>query len=361
MNSKIPPLRSQFRRWYVVAFIFFPTAWLIQSCSTSCHICEKDNTKIYQVELNEKGADQYGSNEIITYFQPDSLQRGRNNNSFYIIDCGEEEPYKLPKEELQQFTDSRRKEINASYVKRTTRTSDADLPPLLVKPNSDAVCNRYRPIVKIEARVMGGVRLDVPEYYSKPGAGQIGREWFALYEQGGFGIFGIEAAALPRIFTVAKKHSFNIGPMIGAWPVDGGLFVPLSVHPRFTFHDITNPFKGDWLSCNAIYLFGDYGLSFRTFNIGENSNNTSLNFNNDGLPVNHFWDFGVGIDFSQSPKRKHDLSFDIGFRQTTHELPVAPLVSDCIDGSGNSVTTINENCRTTRTAPQVFFRVGITW
>lgn len=361
MKSKIPCLRNLRINEvsFFVLLLFF--GYLNHSCSTTCKICEKDNTKIYWVELEKEGADLYGNKKIKTYFLPDSLQRGKKKNSYYVIDCGDEEPYKLSKDQLKQFTDSRRKEINSNLVKKTTGTSDADLPPIEVKPSTDAACNRYRQLVKLEARIMTGVRLDVPEYYIKPGAGQIQRDWFAMYEQGGFGIFGVEAAVLPRLFTISDKHSFNLGPMIGAWPVDGGLFIPLSLHPRFTFNDITNPFKGDWFSCNAIYLFGDYGLSFRTFNIGDTGDNTSLNFNSNGLPINYFWDIGIGIDLSQSPKRKHDLSFDIGFRRTTHELPVSPLVVDCIDGNGNLVTTVNENCRTTRTAPQVFFRIGFTW
>lgn len=344
-----------------ITLISISFGFLNQSCSTTCQICEKDNTKIYRVELDSSGIKRYGINELTTFYQPDSLQRGRKKHSYYVIDCGEDEPYKIPKEELQQFIDQRRKELDANLVKQTTRTSDADLPPLSVKPSSDAACNRFRQMIKLEARIMTCMRIDVPEYYTKPGVGSVSRNWFALYDRGGFGVMGLEAAAMPRLFSIKQKHSFNIGPMIGLWPVDGGLFIPVSIHPRFTFNDITNPFKGTWLSCNALYLFGDYGLSYRTMNIGDSQQNTSLNFNNKGLPINHFWDIGFGVDLTQSPKRKRDLSFDIGFRQTTHELPVAPLVQECIDESGTNVTTLNGNCRTTRTAPQIFFRIGYTW
>jgi hypothetical protein len=96
------------------------------------------------------------------------------------------------------------------------------------------------------------------------------KEVFGFGEGGTMITTGFEASFLPSILTVNDKHRFHLGAMTGYWPVDGGHFIPLSVHPRFTFNDITNPLFGN---CNALYLFGDLGTAY---DVSLNSRNSGL-------------------------------------------------------------------------------------
>lgn len=352
-------LRSAFT---IPLLLFLFLLVMFSSCKTKrCAMCDLDNTTIYNVEMKENTKQKYAKKNYLTYFAPVPVESAKKKVNVYLVDCENAEkedqikPYKLKHgKEMETFVKNNMVIVDSLDVKRVTRTSDADIYPeaftfeKLKELTNMNLCKRTRNPFKIEARAMVGFRsFEKTTYEPIPGDTPIEKKTIGIGEEGTMITFGPEVAFLPSIFNVDDKHRFHLGAMTGFWPVDGGLFVPLSIHPRFTFNDITNPLFGN---CNAWYLFGDLGTAydvagkFDKFWTGKKLNA-------------YFWDLGAGIDIWRT--RNMDISFDLGYRRTT--LPLATLNdnagwNDCLNNHGVTYSGYPR-----RSAGQIFIRIGLTF
>lgn len=344
------------------------------SCTPSkCIMCDLDNSTIYKVEFKE---DQQKTTDkpIHTFFKPILVEKGKKSAEVYIINCElNDQPFLMDTREMEKYIRQNTLRIDTSKIERVIKSSDTDIPPLVAKFESfDLLCDRYRKNMKIELRGMLGGRHpwhNEDLYY--PG---VGDESGVLYEKNsminniiGFGaggtnlIIGAEAALLPKLFSINNRHSVNMGLLTGYWPVDGGHFFPLSLHPRITFNDVSSPL---WGKCNAWYLYGDAGPVLKVGNIGSATKYPSvpeqlgdwfINPWNDLYSASWFTGFGAGIDLWKS--RGRDLSFDIGYRYTNLKLPKNENFEDCLEESGKDFNIPYPS----RSIGQIIFRIGYTW
>ncbi|MCF8357962.1 MAG: hypothetical protein K9H26_04335 [Prolixibacteraceae bacterium] len=297
-----------------------------------------------------------GKSSFQSYFPPILLERKKNKEELYVIDCDNETPYLMGGDELEQFVKAKVHIIDPGKIKKITTTSDIDVAPVEYipqPPEGKLACNRYRNAIKIETRGMLGFR---PWWLTEESITYPGPEGDAVYNRkfsslgtigspnGTIITLGLEAALLPRLFKIGDNHSLNLGPMLGIWPVDGGLYIPLSIHPRFTFNDITTPL---WRNCNAFYLFGDIGTAYDALG------NIPFTYKNELTST--FWGIGVGFDLWKT--RGRDLSFDIGYRFTNLSLPQNLDYINCLKENGINADIPNP----VRATDQFFIRVGFTW
>jgi hypothetical protein len=250
---------------------------------------------------------------------------------------------------LRNFLKQNTLQIDPADIKRYSSTSDADIPPEAFIPSPlKNVCNRVRSPFKIELRGMVGVRPQTNEtiYYPGVNGGTTYERKFIGFGIGGTTIVpGVEVAFLPRVVTVQNKHSFNLGLLTGFWPVDGSSFIPLSLHPRFTLNDITNPL---WSGCDAIYFFGDLGTAYDA--------KGKINFIYDNKLTSNFWGIGLGYDHWLS--KNLDISVDLGYRQTNLALPEIQDLSECLELL--QIQPSHYSIYPVRSVGMFFIRFGIT-
>ncbi|MDA3881535.1 MAG: hypothetical protein PF436_14185 [Prolixibacteraceae bacterium] len=336
-----------------LAFILLMLAY---SCTpTKCVLCDIDNSTLYKVELDEDAIGNKGNKEIETFFTPVPIEVSKKKVDLYLVDCTDDQPYKLTGESLEQFIKQNMFRVDTSQVKRIVTTSDADVPPEIVRYSELedlGLCNRARKLVKIELRGMLASRR-----WDNEGMFYTGYNGGTFYERNdfinqviGFGrggtnlILGAEAAIIPRVARINNRHAVGLGLLTGFWPVDGGLFIPISFHPRFTFNEFSAPL---WGKCNAWYLFGDLGAAYDA--------SGGVPFIIADIPASWFTGGGVGIDLWKTKNR--DLSFDIGYRYTSLAMPINDDLGNCYEAVG--IDDITNYPR--RNAGQFFVRLGFTW
>lgn len=253
---------------------------------------------------------------------------------------------------------------DTSVIRRITMSSDPDVPPVEVPVRIEncLCCKRDRNCIrektgfidKMEFRAVGGYRLGTLDgvYYPNQSGGVFyEKETFGFGRGGTDFTVGAEISTLwiadgliDGIFSIPEENHFYLGLMLGVWPVDGSVFVPVSLHPRYTFaRDVADRANG---LCDAWYVFGDIGVPFDpTF----------------ALPVlcdrgkcegtfSYLWGLGVGRDWWMT--RCFDFSVDLGFRSTRLPLPKNEFCMEC-SGSGDAYPF--------RTSHQLFLRFGYTW
>jgi hypothetical protein len=358
MNKKFPVGLNRGTNLKPVLSVIILVPFLVgffSSCSTTkCTLCDIDNQTIYHVELNEGKTTSQSKTGFVTYFPPIPLEAARKKVNLYLVDCDGKEPYRIPKgERLQQFVKDNLVIVDSLDIKRISRTSDADINPevytvqRLIDENALSLCERVRSPFKTELRAMIGFRSFSPTTYQAiPGDDPIEKKVLGFGPEGTMLAIGPEVAFLPSVATFNNKHRLNIGLMTGYWPVDGGNYIPLAIHPRFTFNDITNPL---WGNCNAVYLFGDLGTAYDLSAPADKFWSNKLN--------SFFWDLGAGYDLKIS--KSADLSFDFGYRQATLALPSLIESSEwaeCIENHG-----IPWSGYPRRRTGQFFIRIGITF
>jgi hypothetical protein len=343
-------------REHIVLSSIFLMLVLSYSCTpTKCVLCDIENSTLYKVEYNEDEKSGRVNKEIETFFTPVPIEVSKKKVDLYLVDCTGEKPYKLQGEGLEQFIKQNMFRIDTSQVKRIVTTSDADVPPEVVSYHELEkldVCNRARKPFKIEVRGMLASRR-----WDNEGVFYTGYDGGTLYQRNdfinnviGFGrggtnlILGAEAAFIPRLARINGRHALGLGVLTGFWPVDGGLFLPLALHPRFTFNEFSAPL---WGKCNAWYLFGDLGVAYDAG--GE------IPFMNENMPTSWFTGVGIGIELWKTKNR--DLSFDLGYRYTSLSLPANNDLENCYDQAGLDNTIGNPE----RKAGQLFVRLGFTW
>jgi len=321
------------------------------SCApTKCVMCDVDNTTLYKVKFKEEAKAEIGKDKMLTYYWPVDIERSKKKTELYVIDCDDKEPYLLKGKELEEFIKQNIVVIDKSKVDTIINTGDSDFPPSINigKPDSIKLCNRFRQPFKFEIRGMVGVRDLKKDGAPIPGYGsELDKKILGFGGGGTNMVVGAEMALLPRIARVGLRNSFNLGIMTGFWPVDSGMFVPLAIHPRFTFNEFTSPL---WGQCNASYIFGDLGVAY-----DASGKVDFLKDNN--MPYSWFYDIGAGIDLWRS--RTMDLSFDIGFRRTNLALPISQKYTECVDNNGNVVEKVAGF--PVRSIGQLFFRFGLTF
>jgi len=350
---------SQFKHWITKPLFLAILVVIIASnfsCSTQkCAMCDLDNTTIYNVELKEGKKATNGKTNFLTYFAPVPIESTGDKVNVYLVDCEGKEPYLLKHgRELEKFVKENMLAVDSLDIKRITKTSDADIFPeafslsRLKEMTNLSLCQRNRNSFKIEIRAMLGFRsFDSIAYESIPGDKPIENKFIGFGPEGTKITTGAEISLLPTIATYNEKHRLHLGLMTGFWPVDGGKFIPLSIHPRFTFNDITNPLFGN---CNALYFFGDLGTAY------DITGDFDKFWTNNKLSA-YFWGLGTGVDFWKTSKM--DFSFDLGYRQTTLPLPSLNENgdwADCIEQHGISYSAYPR-----RRAGQFFIRFGITF
>jgi hypothetical protein len=315
-------------------------------------VCDLDNTTLYHVELKEGVKTGLKKQKIQTFYNPTQLQipSGKKKMETIVVDCDSMKPYLYNDVELEQLFQKYSYRIDTTDIKQIITSSDADSPPTVVRFTSiDSIklCNRFRKPFKIELKLMGGIRNFDKGTTSFPGynGGVTYEKELLGFGPGGTNIvMGAEAVLSQRFFKIKNRHAFNLGLMSGFWPVDGGLFMPLAIHPRISFNEITSPL---WGRCNSLNLFGDLGTAFDLSN--------SVPFITPKGFSSWFADAGIGFDLWQS--RNHDLSFDLGYRLTNLALPNNKDYQQCLDEAGIE----QEIGYPVRRASQVFVRVGFTW
>ena len=291
----------------MVAFI----GVLLAGCST--FRSGEDGIVTYNVELRESGPD------IVDRCNP--AERLRSIQS-------QKKPDLIP---AKEFTEARYRvyafpcngsgaevvyDIPASKVVRVTETSDPLHPPgkvdSLVPPET---CCRDRIgwwfFDKLELRVALHYRgqYDSIFYASATGGTTYHSATFGT-GRGGSTFFGwFELAGLWSADWLDQSHRFQLGVLTGVWPVDGSIFVPLTIHPRYTFRQHPEEFTSN---CNTWYLFGDAGIPF-DFQTGASIIGKSMD------RQRSVFGFGVGYDWSWGCAR--DFSIDLGYRRLHLPLP----------------------------------------
>jgi len=324
------------------------------SCSTSkCTLCDIDNRTVYHVELKKDNNNEKKEN-IVSFFPPIPIQVTGKKVQVHLVDCEGKEPYRLPKgKELQQFVKDHLLVVDSLDIKRITCSSDADIYPevstvnKLIDDNKLKLCRRFRSSLKTEIRFMTGFRSFKPSTYEPiPGDLPLEKKVLGFGQEGTKITIGPEVAFLPSLITYKNKNRLSLGIMSGYWPVDGGNYIPLAIHPRFTFNDITSPLTGN---CNAWYLFGDLGTAYDITGKFDKFWSNKLNA--------WFFDLGAGVDLWVS--RKMDVSFDAGYRLTTLALPSLAENSDWLDCIQNHHVAWSNYPR--RRAGECFIRIGVTF
>lgn len=255
--------------------------------------------------------------------------------------------------------------INVEDIKLISLAANVDTPPYLIGLDVDTVfcvcCKRDRACIsektifdKIEIRALGGYRFNAAErifYPGEYGGVYYDKETFGFGRGGTDFTVGLESAFLwdvtdffKEYFNIPDRNALHIGPMIGVWPVDGSVFVPISIHPRYTFS--YNETNQNLDQCNAWYVFGDLGVPLDpTFNAPVVCDGGKC----DDL-FSYFYGIGVGRDWWMN--RCMDFSIDLGFRVTQTPLPSNEDCEECSNIEGRHPF---------RKIGQVFLRFGFTW
>ena len=359
MSAKKPQMTHQIlmlKNWILVFYILL--IFVNSSCKTSkCVLCELDNKTIYNIELKEGHETKDGKTQLQTYFDLIPFEEKGGKVALNIVDCSQGEPYRLHSgEEMAKYVRENIFSVDSLDIKRITKTSDADIYPVsytvqrLIEENKDLqFCQRSRNALKLELRGMLGARSLNTIYYSPvPGAEPDSNKFIGFGEEGTKLIMGPEIALLAPIYTINNKSRFHLGLLSGYWPVDGGNFIPISIHPRFTYNDITSPLFG---ICNAWYLFGDMGTAY------DVSDKFSKFWDGNWF-VSSFYGIGFGVDLWKT--KKMDVSYDMGYRRTTLALPNKSVESqeflDCLRDNGIDFLAYNK-----RKAGEFFIRIGLTF
>lgn len=355
MERKISTRSTFFKITRILIYLTF-LLFISYSCSTQkCVLCELDNKTVYNVEFND-GFTKDGKESIQTYFDLIPIERNNGKVEVNIVDCENGEPFRLkPGEEMAQYVRQNMVNVDSLNIKRITRTSDADIYPaaLTVKrllENDLQMCERSRNAFKIELRGMLGARSFKEFLYEPvPGAVPDTNKFIGIGQEGTKLVFGPEFALLAPVFTVDDKHRFHIGLLSGYWPVDGGHFIPVSIHPRYTLNDISQPLFG---KCNALYIYGDIGTAYDVAGNIDKFWTAGKGF------VSGFYGIGIGADIWKT--KKMDISYDIGYRHTALALPQNNPASEdwlnCLDENNIEYSDYNK-----RAAGQIIVRIGITF
>ncbi len=270
--------------------------------------------------------------------KPEIIPGNSENESRYLvialIDCDDPEKAKY--------------RIPVSRVKRIETLADPIHSPYEVEADTIEIdkCCRLRDfgflgMHKLEVRGLIGYRaVDDETYQHKTANGfEPYPSSFINFDRGGSNlVLGVEAAGL---WSLDEEHHFLLGPLLGIWPVDGAIFLPLAIHGRYSFQP--NP-DNTLLQpcCNTFYLYADLGLPFDT-------QTEAPVFGPDFDRQRYFYTLGVGHDWAWGCDM--DFSLDLGIRTMNMPLPQIECCPDVQDDARHPY----------RKSTSVILRFGLSW
>lgn len=288
---------------------------LLNSCATTdCPTCkEKDSDQKrgpirWNVEFKKPVVNKCTQEFVLsisTDIKPDSVPTAEGEPAVIVtgMPCtdGSTPVYRIPYSDIKEITDM----------------SDPLVPPGPWKPDEPCLCccrerTGWWIFDKLELRAMIGYRPEPdPVFYPSATGGTLYEPSFINFDRGGSQLFfGFELAGM---WSLTKSGNFQLGFMTGVWPIDGSIFVPVAIHPRYTFNQNPNPYEP---YCNSWYIYGDLGLP--------------LDFQTEAPIIGDLFDrsrylIGIGIGYDWAISCSVDFSVDLGIR--SFNLPLPPI--DC--------------------------------
>jgi hypothetical protein len=237
--------------------------------------------------------------------------------------------------------------IPSSRIKSITSTANPLVPPTQFRPEVPCVCcERERKGLGIfdKVELRAGLHYrgspDSITYLSANGSQtRYGSSLFGTDRGGSTLVPSLEAALLWQMNSLDNSGRFHLGPMIAILPVDGALFFPITIHPRYTFNQQPSPYSS---SCNSWYVFGDLGIPV-------DFTSKAVYFSSDFGRQRYF--LGAGIGYEWAMGKTWDLSIDGGYRRMNLPLPQTECCPTIPDDLKNPF----------RASDMLFLRFGITW
>ncbi|MDH7516715.1 MAG: hypothetical protein QHI48_12675 [Bacteroidota bacterium] len=287
--------------------------------------CPQEDAYLYSVELKSDVPDPCGggtARSFVTPYPPAMLCA--QGGTFLRID--------LPCIGGGECRGTQAVTVTQEQVLRITRVSDTKTPPSPVIVDCRCVnCTSARDGLlgadKLELRAMGGYRgKQTAVFYPDAAGGRLYEPETFGFERGGTTFtVGVEAAPMWTLFRFNGTDAFHLGILTGVWPVDGSVFIPLSLHPRVTFNDRPDPYG---CRCSAWYIFGDVGVTFDFTTRSPIARDRRV-----------FAGAGVGYEFPLS--RGTDFAIDIFARRVYLPLPAVECCPDIPPDQRNPVRISN--------------------
>jgi len=209
-------------------------------------------------------------------------------------------------------------EIPVTRVKRVTYVSDPLQPPVEISKDNLAPiegCCRYRDgwwiFDKFEIKAAVGYRGSKDSVvYPTPSGEEVYHSSFFGFDRGGSSmVLGLELDGLWNLTFLDDTKRLQGGFILGAWPVDESVFIPLGINIRYTFNQFPEPYSDN---CNSWYFYGNAGLPF--------------DFQTGAPIIGNAWEYqrffaGLGIGYDIALSCTVDLSIDLGYRYMNLPLP----------------------------------------
>ncbi len=223
-------------------------------------------------------------------------------------------------------------EIPVSRVKRITYVSDPLQPPQEISTGDlmtiEGCCrerNGWWIFDKFEIKAAIGYRgsQDSVVYTTPAGQETYYSSAFGFDRGGSSFVLGLEADGLWDLTFLDDSKRLQGGILVGVWPVDEAIFIPVGLNVRYTFNQYPDKYSNN---CNSFYLYGNAGLPF--------------DFQS-GAPVfGNAWEFqrffaGGGFGYDIAISCTTDLSIDLGYRFMNLPLPEIECCPDVPDGERN--------------------------
>ncbi len=209
-------------------------------------------------------------------------------------------------------------DIPVNRIKRITYVSDPIEPPEVINVNDLMPvegCCRIRDgwwiFDKFEIKAALGYRGSKDSIvYSTPGGQEVYHSSFFGFDRGGSSmVLGLEFVGSWNLLFLDKSKKFQAGILLGAWPVDESVFIPLGLNLRYTFNQFPPKYSGN---CGSWYLYGNGGIPF-DFQSGAPVLGKSFDFQR------FFAGGGLGYDIALNCNM--DFSIDLGYRFINLPLP----------------------------------------
>jgi hypothetical protein len=229
-------------------------------------------------------------------------------------------------------------DIPVTKVKRITYVSDPLEPPREISIEELMPlegCCRMRTgwwiFDKFEIKAALGYRGSKDSViYSAPGGQEVYHSSFFGTDRGGSSmVFDLELDGMWNLLFLDKSKRLQAGFLLGLWPIDESMFIPVGLNLRYTFNQFPQKYSGN---CNSWYFYGNIGLPL-DFQSGAPLFGNSSEFQR------LFAGGGLGYDFALSCSM--DLSIDLGYRYMNLPLPETTCCPDIPDGERNPFRASN--------------------
>jgi len=239
-------------------------------------------------------------------------------------------------------------EIPVSRIKRITYVSDPLQPPQEITTNDlmplEGCCRERDGLWifdKFEIKAAIGYRGDKDSIvYTTPAGQDVYHSSAFGFDRGGSSfVLGLEVDGLWNLTFLDESKRLQAGFILGAWPVDEAIFIPLGLNLRYTFNQFPPKYSN---TCNSFYLYGNAGLPF-DFQSGAPV------FGNSWESQRFFAGGGFGYDIALNCNL--DFSIDLGYRYMNLPLPEISCCPEVPDGERNPF----------RASDVLLLRLGLTF